>query len=198
MRRITWFQRGSALLCCGALGFLGLHAHDRTAQTTIPVLQVHGDSIVYATLSELEEAADIIAFVRPVTPFLGREHVNSFYSDGAIQDFYTKSRVDMLKTFKDVNGAVGAARTFEMIEPVGLVEQGSRRLKLQIEGYSETESGKTYLVFLKSNGLGGYSVINMNNGKIISDKTQEIAQDVEEIGIDGLKLRAEARGRYRL
>ncbi|WP_420594243.1 hypothetical protein [Deinococcus sp.] len=200
MKHIKSVKAGLGAFCCGVIGILSVYGYvqRKPIDTPLPVLQVHGDSILYGTLSNLEQSADIIALVRPIGLFLDREHVNTFYSDGTIQDFYTKSQVAVEKVFKDDRGAIGTKKIFTIIEPVGLVKQKDKKLKLQVEGYNETEYGKSYLVFLKSNGMGGYSIINMNNGKILSNKLQEKANDVEEVTSSGLKVRDEIRRKYKM
>jgi hypothetical protein len=68
-----------------------------------------------------------------------------------------------------------------VIEPVGIVGEGvkggGKKIKINIEGYQEMKKGKKYLLFLKSNSHGGFSVLNMNSGKFNLDGT-----DPEDLG----------------
>lgn len=65
----------------------------------------------------------------------------------------------------------------EVIEPVGIItEADKQQTKVTTDGYRELKQGRRYIMFLKNSGMGGYSIINMNNGKFNLDGGD--AQDI--------------------
>ncbi len=126
--------------------------------------------VKYPNVDALDNAADIVLVGIPLQDFLGRQHVTTRFADGTVQDFYTLTDVKVEKVIKKPSDlALEDSQTFRVIEPVGLIEEKNGKVKILDEDYQELKQGKKYILFLKSNGAGGYSIINMNLGKFNLD-----------------------------
>lgn len=73
---------------------------------------------------------------------------------------------------------------FNIIEPIGLVQQIGGKKVLQMNSYESMEENTKYIVYLKSNNNGGYSVINMANGKFNMD--EDLSTDYNKLTPDSL------------
>ena len=192
---------------------------EQGAKVAKPVVASHGNKITpnaarapmrevslsakylgYATVDELDADAQIIITGSPTEDFLNRKHVDTRYPDGTSQDFHTLTSVqvdEIIKKPTDLKLEVG--QLFPVIEPVGIIGEevkgGGKKIKINIEGYQEMKKDKKYIIFLKSNGLGGFSVINMNEGKFNVDGT-----DPDDLGKEHTekkeKLKKEVLSKY--
>ena len=140
--------------------------------------------VPYNDLQSLEREADLVLIGTPAEDFVNREHKTIYYSGGkagkTIQDVYTLTNFKVQKVIKS-NGENFAFedKTIQVVEPVGLVQELTGKKKFQFEDYSEMEKGKKYVVFLKKNTEGQYSVMSLAFGKYSLDTSD--AQDITDI-----------------
>ncbi|WP_147423857.1 hypothetical protein [Cohnella endophytica] len=74
------------------------------------------------------------------------------------------------------------------VEPVGLITESDKlQTKVKADHYSELKADKKYVMFLKKNTFGQYSLINMNNGKFNLDGTD--VSDLTQDGESGIKMK---------
>ena len=136
---------------------------------TMPTVSIQAKYIGYDTADEIGQDAQIILIASPVDAFADRVHENTYYDDGAIQDFSTYTNLKIERVIKQPEG-MNIGDQMKVIEPVSIFTGTDKKeTRISFEGYREMKQGKRYVVFLKNNGMGGYSVINMNNGKFNLD-----------------------------
>jgi len=138
---------------------------------SVKEISLDANYIAYNSEKELSNAADIILYGTPIDKFEDRKHVNEYMSDGSLADFYTLTKFKVKKVIKNYTSLnINQTDWFDIIEPIGIVQQIDGKKIIERESYKAMEENNNYLVFLKSNGMGGYSVINMSNGKFNIDK----------------------------
>ncbi|MFD0698544.1 hypothetical protein ACFQZT_31200 [Paenibacillus sp. GCM10027628] len=124
--------------------------------------------VPYNDLQSLEKNAEIILIATPTNDFEGRDHKATYFPGGkssnTIQDAYTLTNIKVQKVIKS-NGEVSEDKTIKVIEPVGLIQEITGKKKLTVDDYSEMEKGKKYVVFLKKNTQGQYSIMSSAYGK---------------------------------
>ncbi|WP_172194852.1 hypothetical protein [Saccharibacillus qingshengii] len=156
--------------------------------------------IGFEDIDALENDADVIVVGTPILPFEKREHEATYYEDGFIQNFYTLTDFKVEKVIKDPEQAVQNEK-IKFIEPISIVtNENGQKVIYSIADYQEVQQGEKYLVFLKNNGLGNYSVINMNNGTFDLNENEENSFNALEIEGDPVheKLKNEALEEYDL
>lgn len=124
------------------------------------VVDGYAEYISYEDANSLVDSAELVVIATPVKEFDDREHSVTKYGTGSIQDFYTKTELKVEKVLKgewDQNDLT-------VIEPVSYVQNIDGKRKITQEGYSEMLKDHSYIITLKKNYLGEYSVINMKNG----------------------------------
>lgn len=120
----------------------------------------------YSTSDELHKNADLILIGTALEKFEDRDHYETRFDDGNLQDFYTKTKFKAQKIIKMPEKlALTKDSVFDIIEPVGLIQESDGRKILKLEGYEPLKEKEIYVVFLKDNGFGEYSIINMNGGR---------------------------------
>lgn len=152
--------------------------------TTIREVITEVNYETYETVEELDNGADVILIGSPTKEFEEREHVikftepNGLITNKHISDYYTLSEIKVKKILKEdsrlqtkLNGDL-----LKVIEPLAIVDYGEEKVKLMREGYTEMKKNSRYIIFLKKNTNGDYSVINMSKGKFNLDDT-----DTEDI-----------------
>ncbi|WP_341279939.1 hypothetical protein [Paenibacillus sp. FSL H8-0537] len=121
--------------------------------------------MVYDSLKDLEQAADLIIIGAPVQSFEERDQNSTYYRDGTVQDFYSLTKVELFKIIKQPVDWV-VTKQLEVVEPVGIItEADGMKTKIKAAGYNEMVPHTKYIIFLKKNSMGKYSIINMDNGK---------------------------------
>ncbi|NMI07838.1 hypothetical protein HF638_27965 [Paenibacillus sp. SZ31] len=128
---------------------------------SVKVISAQASYLEFENVEDLTDDADLVALVSPTQDFYDREHVVKTYSTGAIEDFFTLTNVNIKEIIK---GEDSFPNSIEVVEPISLIQKIDGKYKLNIEGYTEMEVDKEYIVFLKKNYLGNYAVINMKNG----------------------------------
>jgi archaellum component FlaF (FlaF/FlaG flagellin family) len=141
---------------------------------SIKEINIDGNFVTYDSEKELNDAADIILYGSPVNKFEDREHVNKKNADGVLKDFYTITKFKVKKILKNsTSQQININDLFNIIEPITLIQEIDGKKIIQIDSYNAMEESNKYIVYLKSNGNGGYSVINMSNGKFNMDKDEK-------------------------
>jgi|GEM_PF-569573 len=128
----------------------------------------HARVVPYNDLASLEEAADLVLIGSPTDAFEDRDHRVTYFEGGkaqTIQDYYTLTKFEVHRVIQSNDPDVQQDKSIEVIEPVGLVQEFTGRVKLKFEDYSEMEKGKTYVIFLKKMDSGHYSIMSLAYGK---------------------------------
>ncbi|MFT9819896.1 hypothetical protein [Lysinibacillus sp. NPDC056185] len=156
----------------------------------IETVVTHGSYIAYDAESQLFNDAELVVMAKTDKKFEDREHVVKYISSNnesdaglppVIEDFYTKTPITISKLLKqDESSSITENDNLTIIEPISYDEQK----KLSIENYAELTDGEMYILYLKKNTFGEYSIINMNNGRFnleSNDKIQSISEHGHEI-----------------
>lgn len=154
----------------------------------IETIVTHGSYIKHVDESELYDAAELVVMAHTVKDFMDRNHVVKYVEQTeedkdlpvAIEDFYTETPVRIIKVLKQPSDSIIAKNdSINIIEPISLVEDDFGVRKLSTENYVELQKGKPYILYLKKNTYGQYSIINMNNGKFNLEGTDQIVNLAE-------------------
>lgn len=150
---------GSALMSCAPES-----AVNKDAKTeSLRIISSPANYITYNSLNDLKSAADIIVLGRPLKDFQQRETALKKTADDVMYDFHTLTDIHVSKWIKGSDLIKG--NKISVIEPVMLSSREGESVILTTEGYTQMDRKDEYMIFIKSNGRGGYGVINMNNGK---------------------------------
>ncbi|EFU42695.1 hypothetical protein PVOR_07570 [Paenibacillus vortex V453] len=144
----------------------------------LKVINFPASYISYDSESDLSKSADIIVLGTPAEEFQSRKHQEVRHEDGSLADFYTLTDFKIEKFLKKpeiVHPNTINDETITFTEPISIIDNNGERAIISLDGYQELEYGENYIVFLKDNGMGNYSVINMNEGKFNLQK-DEISQ----------------------
>ncbi|GMX62606.1 hypothetical protein Elgi_24110 [Paenibacillus elgii] len=127
---------------------------------------VHADAVTFSDVDGLDKAADVVLIGTPIKNFLEREHIVSKCSDGTISSFSTSVEVSVESVIKKPSDLqIDKGSIFKFNEPVGLIQEVSGKVKLNVDDYLELEKGNKYIVFLSKHPISGeYFVINYNLG----------------------------------
>lgn len=139
---------------------------------SISVINIDSNYITYENIDKLDQSADLILIGTPITDFSNREHKTTYYHSGDIQDFYTLSEIKIDKIIKQsYDSDLEESQTITIIEPVSLIQTLEGKIKLVDNNYQELNKGSKYVIFLKENTFGTYSIINNDLGKFNIDST---------------------------
>ncbi|MCU6793978.1 hypothetical protein OB236_17890 [Paenibacillus sp. WQ 127069] len=163
----------SALILMGSLLITSLVNQKSAAQSLsndLPTISTEAKFVKYNKINDLEEAADLIIVGTPSQEFKDRDRQVKRFKDGLISDFYTNTNINVEKVIKkpsdlDIN------QTINIIEPVSTLISENRQQKITTEHYQELKKDSKYIIFLKKNSFGNYSIINMESGKFNLDST---------------------------
>lgn len=171
--------------------------YDFYVLSSVKTVSVQADYMGYTNSADLEKAAEIILVGRPIQKLEDRQKIETAYSDGTLQDFYTLTELEVEKVLKNTTSEnIQTGKTFVAIEPIVMDQGLTGKTKLTLEDYSEMKENHHYLVFLKEGSPGKYGVINMNNGKFDLDQP-EIPANKSHSDI-GEKLKADFLKKYDL
>ncbi len=132
------------------------------------------------------EDADLIVIGNASDSFIEREHVATYTPaeeelPETLEDFYTRTTINIEKVLKFPEGAnIQDNSEIDIIEPVAIIEEDNVDKKLAMENYAELEKDHDYIIYLKANTFGEYSVINMNNGKFNLESEEQIENLMEQ------------------
>ncbi len=138
--------------------------------------------VTYNSEQELDNAADIILYGTPVDEFDKRQHVNNYINGDVLSDFYTLTKFNVMKVIKAPQDLkIKKSDIFDVIEPIGVKQDKDGIKILKPDAYESLQLGEKYIIYLKSNGKDGYSIINMNNGKfnVLHDEKQDDQKHIE-------------------
>lgn len=139
----------------------------------LPLIERQANSVIFYEVKGLSEASDLILIGTPEKPFEEREHVSTFYDDGNIMDFHTKTEIKVIKVLKNEEN-IQIGETIYVNEPVSIINQENELFKIRYNNYEELKEGIDYITFLKKNTEGSYSLIGENYGRFdISNKNIE-------------------------
>ncbi|WP_342438207.1 hypothetical protein NSS79_02845 [Paenibacillus sp. FSL L8-0436] len=179
----------------------GLAANNKAESTPIEkaeTINMDANYILFNDVNQLDQAADLILVGSPTMDFPEREHITTYFGDGAIQDFYTLTdlKIDkILKGPQDFN--LATSQSLKIIEPIGYAKPEKKENKITREEYSELEKGEKYIIFLMQNDQGQYVVINVNNGKFNLNETEvSFASDSENVKHE--KIKKEVFSKYKI
>ncbi|MGG4092010.1 hypothetical protein [Paenibacillus lautus] len=131
-------------------------------------VRTHPDYKGYSTGEALFSDAQLIVIGRPIKDFGDREMTIRTLENDIPVDFYTLTEIEVEKVLK---GSEEDASNLKVIEPIALKQTLSGKEKLAIGDYTEMKSGSSYIIFMKKNTYGQYSVINLQAGKFNLDGT---------------------------
>lgn len=126
--------------------------------------------------------------------FKDREHIVKYMetdtTDKAIEDFYTRTPINISQVIKKPNEEnIIENDKIEVIEPLSVIQTDEGEQKITRESYIEMQEQQEYMLYLKKNSYGEYSIINMNNGIFQVTKDTEDAISLEQqIEDAGLKI----------
>lgn len=134
----------------------------------------------YESIEELDKDAELILIGNTKTDFMQRQHHASFMPNGALADFYTLTDFNVKEVVKQPKDfSLDTNKVIKIIEPASFIEEEKIQDKItkvntiiKDETYEPLEKNIDYVVFLKRNDNGEYSIINMYRGKF------EIKKDV--------------------
>jgi hypothetical protein len=187
--RRVFMKRVQLLLLTASLSLLLFAcSNDQSGESSgqeekIETIITHGNFIEYDKENQLFDDAELVVIAKTDKNFIDREHVVKYVlSVGseadlppAIEDFYTRTPITITKVLKQPeSSSIAKSDNITIIEPVSLLEDDNGLKKLSIEHYLEIEEGKNYILYLKKNTYGEYSVINMNNGRFNLEAVDKI------------------------
>lgn len=160
-------------------------------ETQLKTISVGANYIKYEEETSLYDAAELVVIAKADKEFKDREHVVTYFPSSSpeqqkeIEDYYTKTPITIKKVIKKPEGSdYDKNSTLTIIEPVSIIDDVNGKRKLTTEHYQEVEEGKKYVLYLKKNAYGEYSVINMNNGRFNMDVMDDLKAQAEEIEMD--------------
>lgn len=152
-------------------------------------ISIGANYIKHEEESSLFADAELVVIAKVDKDFNEREHVVTYFPSSSpeqqkeIEDYYTKTPITIKKVLKKPEGFTPDKNsTLTIIEPISLIDDVNGKRKLTAEHYKEVEKSKRYVLYLKKNSYGEYSVINMNNGRFNIDVEEELkVKELDEI-----------------
>ncbi|MFC9706636.1 hypothetical protein ACFTRD_00590 [Paenibacillus sp. NPDC056933] len=161
---------------------------DSVGKDNIETVVTHGNYKEFDKENNLFDDADLVVIATTDSKFVDREHVVKYADPDtagadlpqAIEDFYTKTPIKVLKVLKSpASATITENKEMKIIEPVSLIEEDAKSKKISIENYNEIKQGEKYVLYLKQNTYGDYSVINMNNGRFSLESEEIIINSLD-------------------
>ena len=150
--------------------FLCLSLYYFGVYNSISDVKIESNYISYDDISKLDKESDLIIIGNTIQDFEDREHQATYFDDGTLEDFYSITNVKVHKVFKRVD-EIKNGDYLNIIEPASIIQTVQGKQRLLRDDYRPLEKNKQYILFLKKNDNGQYSIINMNLGKLdLSDK----------------------------
>lgn len=149
------------------------------------IISVSANYESYEKVDLADASADLIVLGKPLSPFESRKHTVRYNDQGLITDFYTTTPIQMVDIYKNrASSSVKVGGQLEVLEPIALLSDENASTLFQYENYTEMNEGSVYIIFLKKNTFGQYSVMNMSLGRIDTGSTQRFSitadQPIEE------------------
>jgi len=172
MKKKTVISISIFIICLGTLGGVYYKIHN-LVKKPVKVISLQCSYAAYDSEAEMNDASDIILYGFSVDKFEDRKHVNK-NSEGILSDFYAIAKFKIKRVIKNPTGLnIGKGDLFNVIEPLTFIDDEHGKRILEIEGYAAMEKDNNYMIYLGNNGMGGYSVLNMANGKFNMDNDSE-------------------------
>ncbi|MEK4191425.1 hypothetical protein [Paenibacillus sp. FSL L8-0494] len=162
------------LIASASLFFIFTQDSSRSTELNDSKISLEASYVTYETVSALDSGAELIVIGTPLRDFDDRKHIVTTFDDGALQDFYTLTDIqvdEVIKAPKDSTLAADEALT--IIEPISYIEGAEGKRKITFEDYTELKQNEKSIIFLKQNSQGEYSVINMDLGKFSLESTSQ-------------------------
>ncbi|WP_195573919.1 hypothetical protein [Paenibacillus sp. 1001270B_150601_E10] len=138
---------------------------------------VSSDYVGYSTGNGLFNNAELVVIGSPTKDFEDREVHLTELPKGFVADIATFTEINVEKVLK---GPEEVVKNLTVIEPIGVYQTFKGKKRIAYEGYTEMKKDSKYLIFLKKNSYGQYSVINMQAGKFNLDGTDPEDNSGEE------------------
>lgn len=130
-------------------------------------IRLHANYEAFDTVPTADAGADLVILASPQNDFDQRKHVIKTFSDGKLMDFYTLTPLKLEKVIKaNPSHALKSGESLQVLEPASLIGEKEDARLLTYESYQPMAKNQRYLVFLKQNAAGDYSVMNMALGAI--------------------------------
>lgn len=143
----------------------GLTARTLSARRSEIRLQANYES--FDTVPDADQGADLVLLASPISDFDQRKHITKYFTDGKLMDFYTITPLKIERIIKtDKNIAIKPRDLLQVLEPASYLKDSDGQHLLTYESYQPMAKEQRYLVFLKRNSKGAYSVMNMALGTI--------------------------------
>lgn len=147
-------------------------------------IQVHANYERYDQVDLADKSADLIVLAHPTKALEKRKATIHELNNGIISDFYTYTDLKVEKVLKqDPKMALKENADLQVLEPIALGQADGNAALYQYEGYSAMEADQSYIVFLKKNSYGNYSVMNMSLGRIDLHANQPLLK-MENVPLD--------------
>lgn len=179
-------------------------------KNTLVTVVTQGNYKKFDKESQLFDDAELVVIAETDTSFFDREHVVKYAEPDtsgaelpqAIEDFYTRTPIEVLKVLKNsVSAPVVENEKLNIIEPISLIEGDTGSKIYSIENYNEVKEGERYVIYLKKNSYGEYGVINMNNGRFSLDsdvlKIQTLDQEHENDQVEHNEFKQTVKERFK-
>ncbi|MDK8643928.1 hypothetical protein ACQRXC_27110 (plasmid) [Niallia taxi] len=184
----------SLILASGCANNNRADVKEQPEKTTLSTINIDSNFIEYEQESSLYKNADLIVIANTDVAFKDREHIVKYMetdtTDKAIEDFYTRTPINISQVIKKPNEEnIIENDKIEVIEPLSVIQTDEGEQKITRESYIEMQEQQEYMLYLKKNSYGEYSIINMNNGIFQVTKDTEDAISLEQqIEDAGLKI----------
>lgn len=145
---------------------------------------------------------DLIISGVAINDLMERKHMSTYYSDGALQDFYTQTKFqisNILKTPEDLS--LQAGEILEIIEPISIIEEDNGQVIVRSNEYLELQKNEETIIFLKKNTFGDFAIMNSNLGRYslseyYSALKGDIYQDLHAHSNEEVKIKEEIIKKY--
>lgn len=143
-------------------------------EDSIDVVDIHSNFVSFDDVESLEASSDLIVIGKATKNFDEREHFETLYDDGNLQDFYTLTEIEIEKVLKAPEDFSLTQNNLTIVEPVSYININNKNTKITREHYKELLAEDTSVIFLKKNTFGQFSINNQNNGKFSLNKLTPI------------------------
>ncbi|MDF2801144.1 MAG: hypothetical protein K0S61_1047 [Anaerocolumna sp.] len=122
------------------------------------------------SLEERKEA--IISALRVVIDRTQETEISQTANMESLADFYTIANFSINSVIKNMTTlTLNESDSIGINEPVTMIQQFDGKKYLAKDEYETMNVGTNYVIYLKDNGIYGYSIINRTNGSFNMDET---------------------------
>lgn len=139
---------------------------DEASQPSIA--SAHADFIIYESLSEIENYADLIVLAR----FTGERKMHEYKTSQGFT--ILKNSISTIETMKVYKGEASVDQSLQILEP-GYYENQEQEQYNTIEGYNLLNEAGEYVLFLRENDASSpYTIVGMYQGKYDLNKPDQV------------------------